>query len=46
MRFSAIVLLQIALGILTLLNQVPIALAALHQITAVALFSRRDLARL
>jgi cytochrome c oxidase assembly protein subunit 15 len=35
----AIVLLQIALGILTLLNQVPVALAALHQITAVVLFS-------
>jgi cytochrome c oxidase assembly protein subunit 15 len=34
-----IVLLQITLGILTLLNQVPIPLAALHQITAVALFS-------
>ncbi len=34
-----VVLLQIVLGILTLLNQVPIALAALHQITAVALFS-------
>ncbi len=34
-----VVLLQILLGILTLLYQVPIALAALHQITAVALFS-------
>lgn len=34
-----IVVLQIALGILTLLNQVPIPLAALHQITAVALYS-------
>lgn len=34
-----VVLLQILLGILTLLNQVPVALAALHQITAVALFS-------
>ncbi|HEV2560778.1 MAG TPA: COX15/CtaA family protein [Rhizomicrobium sp.] len=30
--------LQITLGILTLLNQVPIPLAALHQITAVALY--------
>ncbi|MGH6876663.1 MAG: COX15/CtaA family protein [Rhizomicrobium sp.] len=35
----AIVLVQIALGIATLLNQVPIALAALHQATAVALFA-------
>lgn len=34
-----VTLLQIALGILTLLNQVPVALAALHQIAAVALFS-------
>lgn len=34
-----ITLLQIALGILTLLHQVPVALAALHQITAVALFT-------
>ena len=34
-----VVLLQILLGILTLFNQVPIALAALHQITAVFLFS-------
>jgi cytochrome c oxidase assembly protein subunit 15 len=34
----AIVAVQIALGILTLLNQVPIPLAALHQITAVALY--------
>ncbi len=33
------VILQITLGILTLLNQVPIPLAALHQITAVALFT-------
>jgi len=32
-------LLQITLGILTLINQVPIPLAALHQITAVALFT-------
>jgi cytochrome c oxidase assembly protein subunit 15 len=30
---------QIVLGILTLLNQVPTALAAAHQATAVALFS-------
>jgi cytochrome c oxidase assembly protein subunit 15 len=35
----ALVLVQIALGILTLLNQAPIALAALHQATAVALFA-------
>ncbi len=34
-----VTMLQITLGILTLLNQVPIALAALHQITAVALFT-------
>ena len=34
-----VTLLQITLGILTLLNQVPIPLAALHQITAVALFT-------
>jgi len=34
----ALVALQIALGILTLLNQVPIPLAALHQITAVAVY--------
>jgi heme a synthase len=34
----AIVAAQITLGILTLLNQVPIPLAALHQITAVALY--------
>ena len=34
-----IVLLQITLGILTLLHQVPVALAALHQITAVALLT-------
>jgi len=30
---------QIVLGIVTLLNQAPVALAALHQITAVALFA-------
>ncbi|HTW34316.1 MAG TPA: COX15/CtaA family protein [Rhizomicrobium sp.] len=30
---------QIALGIVTLLNQAPVALAALHQATAVALFA-------
>jgi cytochrome c oxidase assembly protein subunit 15 len=30
---------QIVLGIVTLLNQVPVPLAALHQITAVALLS-------
>lgn len=35
----AITLAQIGLGILTLLNQVPVVLAALHQITAVALFT-------
>jgi len=35
----ALVLVQIALGILTLLNQAPLALAALHQATAVALLS-------
>ncbi len=34
----AIVAAQITLGILTLVNQVPIPLAALHQITAVALY--------
>ncbi len=34
-----LVLIQISLGIATLLNQVPIPLAAIHQITAVALFS-------
>ncbi len=34
-----LVLAQISLGIATLLNQVPIPLAATHQITAVALFS-------
>lgn len=34
----AIVAAQITLGILTLINQVPIPLAALHQITAVALY--------
>ena len=34
-----ITLLQGALGILTLLHQVPVALAAMHQITAVALFT-------
>jgi heme A synthase len=31
--------LQIVLGIVTLLNQAPVALAALHQATAVALFA-------
>ena len=35
----AIVCLQVALGIVTLLNQAPLALAALHQATAVALFA-------
>jgi cytochrome c oxidase assembly protein subunit 15 len=35
----AVTLLQALLGILTLVNQVPIPLAALHQITAVALLS-------
>ena len=35
----AVTVLQIALGILTLLHQVPVSLAALHQITAVALFT-------
>jgi cytochrome c oxidase assembly protein subunit 15 len=34
-----LVLIQITLGILTLLHQVPVPLAALHQITAVALFT-------
>ncbi len=34
-----VTLLQIALGILTLIHQVPVPLAALHQITAVALFT-------
>jgi cytochrome c oxidase assembly protein subunit 15 len=34
-----VVLVQIVLGIATLLNEVPIALAALHQTTAVALFA-------
>jgi cytochrome c oxidase assembly protein subunit 15 len=33
------VLLQIALGIATLINQAPLALAALHQATAVAVFA-------
>jgi cytochrome c oxidase assembly protein subunit 15 len=36
---AAIVLFQLALGIATLLNQAPLALAALHQATAVALFA-------
>jgi heme a synthase len=35
----AIVLLQIVLGIATLLNQAPLALAALHQATAVTVFA-------
>ena len=35
----AVMLLQIVLGIVTLVNQVPVALAALHQATAVALFA-------
>jgi cytochrome c oxidase assembly protein subunit 15 len=35
----AVVLMQIALGIVTLLNQSPLALAALHQATAVAVFA-------
>jgi cytochrome c oxidase assembly protein subunit 15 len=35
----ALIFLQIALGIATLLNQAPLALAALHQATAVALFA-------
>jgi cytochrome c oxidase assembly protein subunit 15 len=35
----ALVIVQIALGIATLLEQVPIALSALHQATAVAVFS-------
>ena len=35
----AVTLLQATLGILTLVNQVPVLLAALHQITAVALLS-------
>jgi cytochrome c oxidase assembly protein subunit 15 len=35
----ALVLIQIALGIFTLLNQAPLALAALHQATAVALLA-------
>jgi heme a synthase len=44
MRASAdlvigITLAQVALGILTLVNQVPLPLAALHQATAVALFA-------
>jgi cytochrome c oxidase assembly protein subunit 15 len=37
--FLALVLVQIALGIFTLLNQAPLALAALHQATAVALLA-------
>ena len=36
--------LQIVLGIITLLSQAPVALAALHQVTAVALLRRRRLA--
>ena len=35
----ALIFAQIALGIATLLNQAPLALAALHQATAVALFA-------
>lgn len=35
----AIVLFQVGLGIVTLLNQAPLVLAALHQATAVALFA-------
>jgi cytochrome c oxidase assembly protein subunit 15 len=35
----AVTFLQATLGILTLVNQVPVPLAALHQITAVALLS-------
>jgi cytochrome c oxidase assembly protein subunit 15 len=35
----AVLLLQIALGIVTLLSQAPLALAVLHQATAVALFA-------
>ena len=35
----AVVGIQVALGIVTLLNQAPLALAALHQATAVALFA-------
>jgi len=35
----AIVFAQVALGIVTLLNQVPLALAALHQAMAVMLFA-------
>ncbi|HEX4077364.1 MAG TPA: COX15/CtaA family protein [Rhizomicrobium sp.] len=35
----AIVLVQVVLGIATLLNQVPLALAALHQAAAVAVFA-------
>ncbi|HUO92857.1 MAG TPA: COX15/CtaA family protein [Rhizomicrobium sp.] len=35
----AVTAFQIVLGILTLLNQAPVALAALHQATAVALFA-------
>jgi cytochrome c oxidase assembly protein subunit 15 len=37
--FLALVLLQVALGIITLLNQAPLLLAALHQATAVALLA-------
>jgi cytochrome c oxidase assembly protein subunit 15 len=36
---AAIVLVQVALGVATLLNQAPLALAALHQATAVAVFA-------
>ncbi|MGH6887872.1 MAG: COX15/CtaA family protein [Rhizomicrobium sp.] len=35
----SMVFVQVALGIATLLNQAPLALAALHQITAVAVFA-------
>lgn len=35
----AMVLVQIALGIATLLNQAPLALSAVHQLTAVAVFA-------
>jgi len=35
----ALVVVQATLGIVTLLNQAPLALAALHQATAVALFA-------
>lgn len=36
---AAMVLIQIALGIATLLNQAPLALSAMHQLSAVALFA-------